>query len=152
MEPTILDTLGNLVRDLAQLLGLLLAVAGYYTLILIWIVWWLLGVNWRRCWQALADGAWAPVVLLMLISALVWSRLQPVPCDCLGFVTVPNFWWQLGEVSLLVAIALFCGWLQGVFHWAPAELDLDPPVHGFEHVHDHSLDVPPQSVPPEPHH
>jgi hypothetical protein len=39
---------------------------------------------------------------------------------------------------MLAAIALFCGWLQGVFQWAPADVDLSPPVHAHEaHHHDH---------------
>ena len=49
-----------------------------------------------------------------------------------------NFWWQLGEVSLLAAVTLLCGWLQGVFGWTPAEISLEPPapdadVHGYTH-------------------
>jgi len=151
-EPNFWVTLGHLIGDLALLIGLILAFLWHYILIIVWVVWWLWAVNWRRCWEALAQGAWAPVVLLMLIVALAWSRLQPAPCECLAVVTIPNFWWQLGYVALLVAVALFCGWLQGVFHWTPAEIDLEPPVHGFEHVHDHSLDVPPQGVTLEPHH
>lgn len=142
----------NLLTDVGQLLGLLLALAAHWGLWLLWVVWWLGAVNWRRCWDALARGAWAPVVLLMVLTALVWSRLQPAPCECLGVVTVPSFWWQLGHVGLLAAVALFCGWLQGVFHWAPAELDLEPPVHGTDHVHDHSTHHRPDHAAPEPDH
>jgi hypothetical protein len=77
----------------------------------------------------------------MLISALTWSRLAPSDCRCLGFVTVGNFWWQLGEVSLFVAVAFLCGWLQGYYGWAPAEINLEPPAHadhGHGHGHDHA--------------
>jgi hypothetical protein len=133
----ILQTLGELLGNLVQLGRELFALAWHYILILVWVVWWLWGVNWRRAWPFLAQGAWAPLVLLIIISALVWSRITPGPCECLGIVVVPNFWWQLGYVGLLVAIALFCGWLQGVFHWAPAEISLEPPVHGHSHGHDH---------------
>jgi len=34
--------------------------------------------------------------------------------------------WQLGGVGLLVAVTLLCGWLQGVFGWTPAEINLEP--------------------------
>src|SRR5437763_1131546 len=78
-------------------------------------------------WPVLAEGAWVPVVLLMLVGALAWSRISPGPCTCLGFVTLPNFWWQLGAVGGLVALALFCGWLQGLLGWAPEEVNLEPP-------------------------
>ena len=74
---------------------------------------------------------------LLIVAALVWSRLQPAPCDCIG-VTVPNFWWQLGEVGLFISLALFCGWLQGLLHAAPPELSLDPPAHAPDaHGHHH---------------
>ena len=49
---------------------------------------------------------------------------------------LPSFWWQLGEVGLLIALALLCGHLQGVFRCAPPELSFDPPVdHGDHHAH-----------------
>jgi hypothetical protein len=139
----ILHTLGDLVVTLGRLGYELAALGWHYILLIVWVVWWLWGVNWKRTWPALREGAWAPLVLLMLVSALVWSRLAPGACECLGFAVVPNFWWQLGYVAMLVAIALFCGWLQGVFNWAPAEIDLEPPAHGHgthahaDHGHSH---------------
>lgn len=151
-EPTFWQAFGHLFVDLGVIVSYLASYAAHWVLLIVWVVWWLWGVNWNRAWQALASGAWAPAVLLLLIVALVWSRLAPAPCDCLGVVTIPNFWWQLGYVAMLAALALFCGWLQGVLHWTPPELDLEPPVHGFEHVHDHSLEVPPDKMAPEPHH
>jgi hypothetical protein len=131
------QTLVQLGNVLTQLFVQLLALGAHWILLIIWVVWWLLGVNWQRAWPALRHGGWAPVILLVLIVSLVWSRLQPVGCDCLGFTTIPNFWWQLGYMSMLVGIALFCGWLQGVLHWAPAETSLEPPAptHGSDHRH-----------------
>jgi len=140
----ILHTLGDLLRNLTQLGYDLLALGWQHILIILWVVWWLWAVNWRRAWPVLRQGAWAPLVLLVLATALVWSRIAPAPCDCLVLVTVPNFWWQLGYVGMLVAIAFFCGWLQGVLQWAPAEISLDPPAHGHhdgdghgDHSHSH---------------
>jgi hypothetical protein len=152
VEPNLWVTLGDLFRNLGQLLALLFAFAAHWMLLIVWIAWWLWAVNWKKCWLALGQGAWAPVVLLLLLTALVWSRLQPAPLALGESMSLPNFWWQLGAMALLTALALFCGWLQGVMHWTPAELDLEPPVHGFEHVHDHSLHVPPDKMAPEPHH
>jgi hypothetical protein len=112
-------------------------------LVIGWFALWLWAVNWKKVWPVLAQGAWAPVVLAMLTAALVWAELhsaqRPEPsqsaCTCLGF-PVANFWWQLGAVGLLVALTLFCGWLQGVFGWAPAEVELEPAA-GEEHGHGH---------------
>src|SRR5947209_14618354 len=107
MEP-LLQTLGELFTVLGQLIVQLIALAGHWLLLIVWLAWWLLGVDWRKLWPVLANGGWAPLVLLVLMVSLVWSRLQPVPCDCIG-VPIPNFWWQLGYMALLTAVALFCG-------------------------------------------
>ena len=130
------QSLLQLVTILGTLLGALVQFLLQWSLLIAWLAWWLVGVNWKKTWAALAQGAWAPVVLLMITAALVWSRLAPSPCDCLGFVSVPNFWWQLGGVGLLAALTLLCGWLQGVFRWTPAEINLEPPAHA-EHRHGH---------------
>lgn len=111
-----------------------------WSLLIVWLAWWLWGVNWKKAWPVLAQGAWLPVLLLVVVASLVWSELAPSNCTCLGFTTVPNFWWQLGAVGLLVAVTLLCGWLQGVFGWEPAEINLEPPhpgeipTHGHEHT------------------
>jgi hypothetical protein len=108
-------------------------------LLFAWCAWWLWAVNWKKAWPVLAQGGWAPVVLLSVVVALVWSRISPAPCDCLG-VTLPNFLWQLGAVGGLVALALFFGWLQGKLGWGPPDVSYEPPAleHDFyEHVGDH---------------
>src|SRR5262249_5038893 len=96
--------------------------------------------DWRKVWPVLAQGAWAPCVLLGLVAATVWSRIDPGPCNCLGFATVPNFWWQLGGVSTLVALVLFAGWLQERWCYAPPEVPIEPAAghdHGSAHAHAH---------------
>lgn len=134
------QTLGQLVVTLGTLIVELLQLALRWSLLIAWVAWWLWGVNWKKAWAALAQGAWAPVLLLILAAALVWSRLAPGTCDCFG-VRIPNFWWQLGGVSLLAALTLLCGWLQGFFGWTPAEVHLEPPAaadHGHDHGHGHA--------------
>ncbi len=128
----------ELLTALAGLLFDLVALAFRHALLIAWLAWWLWGVNWSRVWPVLARGGWVVVVLLMLTGALVWSRLAPSDCECLGFVAVHNFWWQLGAVGLLVAVTLFCGWLQQVFHWQPADIDLEPPEPAADHGHGHA--------------
>ena len=76
------------------------------------------------------------VVLLTIVSALVWSALAPSNYILFDQFQLPNFWWQLMAVTLIVLLALFCGWLQGVFGWKPAEINLEPPLQahaGHEH-------------------
>jgi hypothetical protein len=138
------DRLGHLLLELFATLGQLLAALGaafpLWPLLIVWVAWWLLAVNWERAWPVLARGGWAPVVLLIVITALAWSRLAPADLPLAPAAVVPNFWWQLVAVSLLAASALFCGWLQGVFNWGPPEIDLEPPAapaggHGHGHHH-----------------
>ena len=115
----------------------LLHVVGVFTALLpggVWVAWWLWAVNWKKLWPILADGGWTPAVLLFLMAAVVWSRVDPGPRS-LGFVALPNFVWQLGCVSALAAVALFCGWLQGRLHWEPAEIAVEPPADGDGHGH-----------------
>src|SRR5690349_7845154 len=97
------------------------AVLHYLIPAAVWVAFWLLAVNWKKAGPVLYVGGWAPFVLLALISAGVWSRLDPVSCNCLKFVTLPNFVWQLGAVGGLVGSALFCGWLQDYMGWTPPE-------------------------------
>lgn len=101
----------------------------------LWCAWWLWGVDWSKLWPVLARGAWAPVVLLMLVSGVVWARLDPVECRCLGFAVLPPLWWHLGAVAALGAIALVCGWLQGVLNWSPPEIAVEPPPLESSHGH-----------------
>jgi hypothetical protein len=122
--------LGN---DLAGLGGYALALF----LVVVWVAWWLWGVRWERAWPVLAGGAWMPLVLLGVLVALVWSQIAPGSRTFLGFAVVPNFWWQLVAVGSLVGLALFCGWLQGVLGWGPAEVSLQPPAHEHGHHDDH---------------
>jgi hypothetical protein len=127
----LLETLGRLAVEL-------LALALHGALVIAWLAWALWGINWKKVWPVLAQGAWAPGVLILITAALVWSRLAPSDRSCLGFLVVQNFWWQLGAVGLITAVTLFCGWLQGVFHWEPAEISLEPPApaaadHGHHH-------------------
>lgn len=117
----------NLVRD----------VPASSLLILAWVAWWLWAVNWKRAWPVLARGAWAPLVLLIVITALSWSMIAPRNCSCLGFVTIANFWWQLGYVVLIAGLAFFCGWLQEVFGIHPIEVNLEPVEHHHGHDHGH---------------
>ena len=104
--------------------------------LLAWVAWWLWAANWKRLWPVLARGGWAPAVLLLLMAAVVWSRLEPVPCPVLP--PIPNVVWQLGVVATLAAVALLCGWLQGRLRWGPSEISVEPPAvaddgHGHHH-------------------
>jgi len=103
----------------------------------LWVVFWLFCVNWKKTWPVLAHGAWAPMLLLMFIAAEVWARIDPSSCGCLRFVVIPTFWWQLGSVATLVAVALLCGWLQLFLGLTPRDIPVEPAptAHGHHHGH-----------------
>jgi hypothetical protein len=135
----ILQTLIQLVTAIFQLVVEIGQLGLQNALILTWIAWWLWGVNWTKAWGVLARGGWVVVVLLDVQVALAWSAIAPSSADLFGLFTLGNFWWQLGSVTILVLVALFCGWVQGQFGWAPAEISFDPPapVHDAHHGHGH---------------
>jgi hypothetical protein len=100
----------------------------------LWCAWWLWGVNWKKAWPVLSRGAWVPVLLLIILAALVWSRIAPSRAPLFGGFSIANFWWQLGSVIALALVALFCGWVQGKLDWTPGEVSFDPPA-GHSHGH-----------------
>lgn len=105
--------------------------------LLVWMAFWLFAVNWKKVWPILSEGAWAPVVLLGFLSALVWAQLSPT---CRLVPLLPHFWHQLAGVGLVIGAALFSGWLQGLLHYSPVEIAVEPPAHhdhGHGHGHDH---------------
>jgi hypothetical protein len=136
-EPSIWMTLTILFKTLVTLIGQLASLGFHWLLWIAWAAWCLWGVNWKKTRHVLAIGGWAPAILLIILVAIVWSRLDARAANCLG-VPVQNFWWQLGYVSMLAAIAMICGWLQSVFHWTPHDINLDPPAHGHGHSHGHA--------------
>lgn len=137
-EPGIWLSLTILFKTLVLLIAQLAAVGFHWLLCIVWAAWCLWGVNWKKTRHVLAIGGWAPAVLLMLLIAIIWSRLETTPVPGLGWL--PNFWWQLAYVSILAATAMICGWLQGVFHWTPHHINIDPPApgHGHDHGHGHA--------------
>jgi hypothetical protein len=128
--------LTNLVGDFLYLAVFLISRALSWSLVIAWFAWWSWGVNWKKTWPVLKGGAWVVVVLAMITGALVWSQIAPSEWTGLEFITIPNFWWQLVAMALLTALTLFCGWLQGVLGWTPAEVELDSPQR-FAADHDH---------------
>ncbi len=132
-ESTILDNVLLILHTLVTLVSQLAGLGFHWILWIVWAALCLWGINWKKTRHFLASGAWAPAVLLMILVALVWSRIDPSPCPC----GIANFWWQLGYVGLLVGIAMFCGWLQDVMHWTPHDINFDPPAHGHGDGHGH---------------
>ena len=102
---------------------------------LLWCAFWLWAVKWKKAWQVLGQGGWAPLVLLVLIAAAVWSRINPDGYPVLNGVTIPNFWWQLVVVLSLTGLAFFCGWLQEYLHQTPHEIPIEVAPEGQGHHH-----------------
>lgn len=116
---------------LAELGLALWETAAAWALLILWIVWWLAAVDWRKMWPVLGRGGWAPLFLLVVLAALVWSRLDATERFA------PVFWWHLAAVSALVLLAFVCGWLQGILQCAPPEISVNPPPTHHAHSHHH---------------
>jgi hypothetical protein len=130
----ICQSVWRLIVDVAGLGEQLLLLAVQWSLLIAWVAWWLCGVNWRKAWPMLARGGWVPLVLIMFVSAHVWSHLEPRSFS-LGFTIIPNFWWQLIATGILMSLTLLCGWMQGMLHLEPEDVNLEPPAHTDVHVH-----------------
>ena len=98
----------------------------------VWCIW---AVNWKKTWPVLAVGGWIPLVLVLLMTAKVWSLIDRRPLTIAG-VTLHNYWWQLGATGILAGFALFCGYLQGQWNCEPESISLDPPDSHDDHGHD----------------
>jgi magnesium-transporting ATPase (P-type) len=131
----LLQSFLQIVYDLGKFSGILLQLILNSALLIAWVAWWLWAVNWKNTWPVLRQGAWVPLVLLVVAGALAWSQISPSDLGLPGALIVPNFWWQLGAVSLLTLLTLFCGWLQGVFGWTPPEINLEPAAPAGDHGH-----------------
>jgi hypothetical protein len=129
-DSSLIEILGRLLADFAQLAILILGFLAQHLLVIAWFAWWLLAANWTRLWEILERGGWVVLLLAMISGAAAWSQIAPSDCACLGFVTISNFWWQLLAVTLLTLATLFCGWLQGTMRWQPPQIDLEPPPSG----------------------
>jgi hypothetical protein len=137
-DSTLIEVLGRLVADFAQLVILILGFLAQHLIVIAWFTWWLLAANWARIWEVLARGGWVILVLAMLAGAAAWSQIAPSDSVALGFVTISNFWWQLSAVAGLTLATLFCGWLQGIMGWQPPQINFDPPPssgHDVGHAH-----------------
>jgi hypothetical protein len=113
---------------LTKMLEKLVQDAMGWSLFIVWLAWCLLGINWKKVWPVLAHGAWAPLVLAMILVAMAWSQMTP---------EAPQFWWKLALVSVVVAASFFCGWIQMYFGWQPTEISLEPVASSANgHGHD----------------
>jgi hypothetical protein len=102
----------------------------------LWCAWWLWCVDWKKLWPVLASGAWAPVVLFVAMGGAVWAQLDQKDLTWPGYY-VPSLAWHVGAALVLAAVALLCGWLQGVFGWSPPEFPVHPAPADHGHGHDH---------------
>ncbi len=119
-----------------QALAVLIVIVPY----LIWILFCLFAINWKKMRPTLSEGAWVPLLLLIILAALVWSQVHATDVILFGVITVPNFWWQLMAAGSLAALGLFAGWVQERYHWTPLEVELAPVSHAHGHDHGHGHD------------
>jgi hypothetical protein len=85
------QTFIELITVFLRLVVEVLALGLTWSFLLFWFAWWLWAVNWKKAWHVLGEGGWAPVALVCLMVAGVWSQLRPVRCrSCLAWYS-PTF-------------------------------------------------------------
>lgn len=124
-------------------LGLeLLKQAFHWSLALFWLAWSLWAIDWRKLGPVLSQGGAIPLVLIAVAVGIAWAGAAPSSVLFLG-VEIPNYWWQLGVVGLLLTGTLAAGWLQLKMGWFPPEVALAPELgdshghHDHHHSHEH---------------
>jgi hypothetical protein len=100
----------------------------------LWCVWWLCCTDWPKLWPVLARGAWAAVVLFVLMGGVVWGRLDPDGFGAPGYALAAH----VAAAAGLAGLAFFCGWLQGLLGWTPPEFPVHPPAAAHDHGHAHA--------------
>lgn len=125
--------MSNTSQCLENVESILIVVAPYG----LWLLFCLFAINWKKMWPTLSEGAWVPLLLLLILVALEWSRIHESEITILGVITVGNFWWQLLAVGLLAALGLFAGWVQGRYGLTPFVYPVQPVAHGHAHAHGH---------------
>jgi hypothetical protein len=85
-----------------------------YAALVGWVIFWLMGVNWVKFRQVLAEGAVVGLGLLALVTILVWGLIAPPEAGAhdLGLVSVSNFVGKTVFVSSLLVIMFLCGAVQ----------------------------------------
>ena len=128
------ESLSQILAGAWALLALLIGWLGEWWIAIAWLAWWLWAVDWNKVWNVLGHGAWVLLLLGMTSAAMVWAQLAPSTYALWGSSELPNFWWQLGAITLLVGVTLLCGWVQGVFHWRPTEVEFEPDTSADLHA------------------
>lgn len=111
----------------------------HWSLALFWLAWSLWAIDWRKLGPVLSQGGAIPLVLIAAAVGIAWAGAAPSSMLFLG-VVIPNYWWQLGTVGLLLTGTLAAGWLQLKMGWFPSEVVLAPEtsLHHGHHNHDSS--------------
>ncbi len=110
----LLYSLQNLLTALLHVAAELVLLVLPLTPLLIWIAFWLLGVNWVKLRQVLLSGGAIGVVLIMLMAILTWGVIVPPESGrhAIMGLSVSNFVGKTVYVTALTVIALLCGSVQ----------------------------------------
>lgn len=145
-QPTLFDSLQNLLLALIQLLATLAETIAPWWPLIAWVAFWTFAVNWRKLHEVLWDRGAIGVLLIAFLWVLVWGIVAPPEGGyhhLLG-LTVVNFVGKLMYVTALMVIALLCGSVQlsgavdNYLHFVePVDDSHDDHSHGHDDGHAH---------------
>jgi hypothetical protein len=116
LAATFLQLLLLLSKLLGELAGLALPAAPLVG----FVAWWLAATDWPKLWPALRRGGWLVGLLVVGLTALIWSAVDPRDAIVSADFRVRGFTWHLAASFGLAGLVLLCGWLQGALGWGPS--------------------------------
>ncbi|MEZ6144925.1 MAG: hypothetical protein R3B91_05700 [Planctomycetaceae bacterium] len=129
------DLFSALLHVGAELVQLILPL----TPLLVWIAFWLLGVNWVKLREVLLKGGAIGVLLIMLMAIITWGVIVPPESGrhaILG-LSVSNFVGKTVFVTALAVIALLCGSVQLAGLCGPLCNFEEEAPEAVDHAHGH---------------
>lgn len=107
------------------------------TPLVLWVAFWLFGVNWVKLRSVLLSGGAIGVLLIMFMAILTWGAIAPPESGRHAIVglSLSNFVGKTVYVTALAVIALLCGSVQlAGLCGSLGEFD-DEPTDAVEHSH-----------------
>jgi hypothetical protein len=116
-----IDAMHSLDQSLLQLLtalGDVIVALGALLLpfipLVVWVAYWLFGVNWAKLRVVLLQGGWIGLLLIGFVVVLIWGTVSPPQSGYHHFLglTVGNFVGKTMLVTTLICIMFLCGSVQ----------------------------------------
>ena len=108
---TIVQGLGTFLSGILDLVAALGAAIVPWLPVVVWLLFWLLVVDWRELWPVLRRGAWLGVLAAGGLAALIWQVVSPGDWEIIG-IRLVGVAGKAVVVAELCLHAVICGLIQ----------------------------------------